>query len=220
VVGKGEPWGRPATGAPQVEVRGDDTDLAAAITAERGRRVLFSPGPGSDLARAVGVAAAPAGEVELPVDALVVRRDPGASEVVAVNMVVLGVAPDRLGARHRRRPCRVEVDGRLAFEGRATTVVIANGQFLRGLDVVPRGHPGDGRCEVQVYAMRPGGRRAMRRRLPAGVHLPHPDIRQHTARTVSAAFRTPQALEIDGRTYPPATGISVEVAPEALLLLV
>ena len=34
------------------------------------------------------------------------------------------------------------LDGRPWFAGPATTVVIAIGQFLRGLDVVPRGHPG------------------------------------------------------------------------------
>ena len=48
----------------------------------------------------------------------------------------------------------IEVDGQPWFAGSATTVVIANGQFLRGADIVPRGHPGDGRLEVQVYELR------------------------------------------------------------------
>ena len=39
------------------------------------------------------------------------------------------------------------------FSERATTVVVLVGQYLRGADVSPRGHPGDGAAEVQVYAM-------------------------------------------------------------------
>ena len=62
--------------------------------------------------------------------------------------------------------------------------MVASGQYLRGADLVPRGHPGDGRVEVQVYAVRRGERAAMRSRLPQGVHLPHPDITQTSGRQV------------------------------------
>jgi hypothetical protein len=106
------------------------------------------------------------------------------------------------------------------FDGPATTVLVASGQFLRGLDVVPRGHPGDGRVEVQVYGMAPGARRAMRRRLPGGLHVPHPGIHQLTGRVVRATFATARPLEVDGRDRPPTGAISVEIAPGALLLLV
>jgi len=232
MIRKGEPWGRAATGPPDVEVRGGDHDLAAAVQSRTGARVRFVAGDGSDLALAVGLAGPPAGAAagttattELPVDGLVVDgliADGGelAVNMLAVNMVVLGRAPDRLRAWHRRVPCRVTVDDRVVFDARATTVVVANGQFLRGLDVVPRGHPGDGRCEVQVYALRAGARTKMRRRLPLGEHLPHPDIHQVSGKVVSVRFGASQPLEIDGRSRPARPEITVRVVPEALVLLV
>ena len=68
--------------------------------------------------------------------------------------------------------------------------MVASGQYLRGIDVVPRGHPGDGRVEVQVYAVAAGERAGVRARLPQGVHLPHPDITQTTGRRVESWRRT------------------------------
>jgi hypothetical protein len=237
VIRKGEPWGRPTTGPPDLEVRGSDADLAAAVGGRRGARIRFVPDATSDVARAVGLAA-PRGDAavdvaagnaetvtELPVDALLVDSSPvdkpdGEVDQLALNMVVVGIAPDRLRWWHRRRPCAVEIDGRAVFEGRATTVVVANGQFLRGLDLVPRGHPGDGRSEVQAYAMGPAARRPMRRRLPTGDHVPHPDIRQHTGRTASIRFSAPRPVEIDGAASGARAEVVVRIAPEALVLLV
>jgi putative lipid kinase YegS-like protein len=220
VIAKGEPWGRPAAGPPDLEVRGDDGDLASAVRTSPGARVRFVAGPASDLARVVGLADVPAGQTELPVDALVVDLVHDDASGLAVNMVVLGIPPDRLRAWHRRRHCTVTVDDRTVFDGHATTIVVANGQFLRGLDVVPRGHPGDGRFEVQVYTLGAATRRAMRRRLPTGDHVPHPQIVQRGGRTLTARFERPQPFEVDGRTLPARSAITVDVAPEALVLLV
>jgi YegS C-terminal NAD kinase beta sandwich-like domain len=220
MIDKGEPWGRPVAGPPDLEVHGDDVALAVAVRTSPGARVRFVAAPASDLARAVGLADVPAGQTELPVDALVIDVAPDDSSSLAVNMVVLGIPPDRLRAWHRRRRCTVAVDERTVFEGHATTVVVANGQFLRGLDVVPRGHPGDGRGEVQVYALGAMTRRAMRRRLPTGDHVPHPQILQRSGRTLTARFERPQPFEVDGRTLPARSAITVDVAPEALVLLV
>ncbi len=79
-------------------------------------------------------------------------------------MVVLGVPPDRLRRFSRRISVTVTVDGTEWFTGKATTVVVATGEFRDGLDLVPRGHPGDGRVEVQVYALAPRERAGMRAR--------------------------------------------------------
>ena len=77
-------------------------------------------------------------------------------------------------------------------------MVVATGQFLRGLDVVPRGHPGDGKAEIQVYELERRERRPMRARLASGAHVPHPRIRQRSARTIELRFRPPGPLEVDG----------------------
>ncbi|HZP27930.1 MAG TPA: hypothetical protein VFC99_03170 [Acidimicrobiia bacterium] len=220
MVRKGEPWGAPASGPPDLEVRGGDAELAAAARDHPGARVRFVPDATSDLARAVGIGGTPREQPqELPLDALALDGLGADTARLAVNMVVLGVAPDRLRAWSRSAPCHVTIDGRAVFEGPATTVVVANGQFLGGLDVVPRGHPGDGRCEVQVYAMRPAARRAMRARLPSGTHVPHPGIHQFAGRSVAVRFARPRPLAIDGRSRPPRPALALRVVPEAVVVL-
>jgi diacylglycerol kinase family enzyme len=194
-------------------VTGDDAALAAAVAAQPGAVVRFDPDPTSDLARALGLANSTSAGTAAPLDAL--RLD-GA---LAVNMVVSGVAPSRLRTWHRRRTCTVEVDDRQVFEGRATTVVVANGQFLDGLDVVPRGHPGDGRFEVQVYGIAPAQRRAMRRRLGTGTHVPHPEVHAFQGRSVRVTWDAATALQIDGRSGPPMADVAVSLEPHAFSVL-
>ncbi|MEO6469389.1 MAG: hypothetical protein ABIP21_09825 [Acidimicrobiia bacterium] len=219
----GEEWGQPTDATAEVECRGDDQALAALITAEStdlapGRLVRFFPS-GSDLARAVGLADVrddqPVRGIELPVDAI--SSDLG----VAMNSVILGVLPTRLRSHHRRRPIRVSVDGRELFSGPATSVVIANGQFVAGVDLVPRGHPGDGRLEVQVYALTPGERGPMRRRLPTGSHVPHPRILATSGRVIEIGGLTRLwPVTLDRRRATAETRLDVSVLPGALRLLI
>jgi YegS C-terminal NAD kinase beta sandwich-like domain len=115
----------------------------------------------------------------------------------------------------------VTVDGRAVHDAPATAVVVASGQYLRGNDVVPRGHPGDGRAEVQVYAVPRGPRAGVRDRLPQGVHLPHPDITQSSGRRVEVLTGDrPVALEVDGVATPGARRVVVEIVPEAFLIVI
>ncbi len=222
-VRKGEPWHRPAAGPPDWVVTGDDRALADAVAAgPPGVRLRWVPDGDADFARAVSVAPGDRSVgVDLPCDALRVTG-PG-FERLAVNMVVLGTPPDHQRWFHRSWPLRVVVDDRVVHDGSATAVVVGNGQFLRRHDVVPRGHPGDGRAEVQVYALAARDRAAMRGRLARGDHLPHPAIRQVTGRRVevSTSGRGPR-LEIDGHRRPgrpPVTRLRVAVVPGAFTLV-
>jgi YegS C-terminal NAD kinase beta sandwich-like domain len=219
MIEKGEEWGSPATSPPDHEITGDDRVLAAYVTHSPGRRVRFRPTPDSDLARAVGLDAgsddASASGTELAMDALVL--DDG---TVAVNMAILGTAPDRLTRRSRQHEVEISVDGNLWFAGAATTVVVAVGQWLRGLDLIPRGHPGDGRVEVQAYQLRASERAEMRRRLAAGTHLPHPRILTRTARSVDILATVPMPLEVDGENRAPVTQLVARVKANAYRLLV
>ena len=214
----GEDWGHPSAGPPDAVVEGDDADLAHWLKSAPSGLVRFVPSDDSDLARALGLVAS-AGEPtrELPVDAL---RYGNGRAGVAVNMIILGPAPDGLRRRYRDTTVKVEVDGRPWFDDTATTVVVANGEHLRGLDVSPRGHPGDGRAEVQVYSLRRGERRAMRQRLTTGTHVPHPHIGQRTARAVTITTAVPQPLEADGRLLGMASSLTIEVVPAAYRLLI
>jgi hypothetical protein len=213
---RGEPWGRAASGPPDVDVAGDDTDLAAVAMSNRGALVRFRPSPRSDIARALGLGPAGAGTTEVAIDALAIEPDDG-----AVNAVVLGPPPDRLRWTTRASNITVRVDGRPWFRGRATTVVVASGQFLRGADLVPRGHPGDGRAEVQVYALTRRARSLMRRRLPTGTHVPHPGIRGGRARRVEVEVAgRGLPVEVDGRPRGRTTRLGVILVPAAIRLLV
>jgi len=218
VIRKGEEWGAPAGDSrPDLDVAGDDATLAAAVAgAGPDPLVRFSPSPASDLARAVGLAGAGTGALALPVDLL--RLGDGG---VAVNAVVVGVPPDRLRWWHRPFPVEVVVDG-TGLTARATSVVVATGQFLRGVDVSPRGHPGDGWCEVQVYALAPGQRRLMRARLRSGSHLPHPQITTRRGRTVAVRCGRAVAVEMDGNKTAAkrARVVSIDVVPSAFRLLI
>ena len=205
-------------------MEGDDAALAAAARDQPGSRIAFLPSARCDLARALGLDVTsldPRADrvLELPVDAL--RVDADDHSRFAVNMVIVGVAPDRLRWFDRASAVTVTVDDRVVHHDRAVAVVIANGQYLRGLDLVPRGHPGDARIEAQVYALRPGERRAMRDRLPRGEHLPHPRVIQAAGRRIEVrSVERALKLEIDGVPAPSARRVAVEVVPEAFCLMI
>ena len=97
MIQKGVPWGHAADGPADFDIAGDDAALAAAVAARPNSRVTFHPTPDSDFARAIGISVDATAEAdpgnELPCDLLHVRA--GASDLTAVNMVVVGVAPDR-----------------------------------------------------------------------------------------------------------------------------
>ncbi|HLG00593.1 MAG TPA: hypothetical protein VI916_08985 [Acidimicrobiia bacterium] len=215
MIRRGEEWAEPVPTVEPTTVVGGDADLARAASEARGRPLRFDPRSDSDLARVLGLAHGDGEAVGLAVDAMDVG-DLG----WCVNAVVVGTAPDRVRWWHRRREARVVVDDREAFVGPAFAVVIANGQFLRGCDLVPKGHPGDGRLEVQVYAVEPRERTEMRRRLSGGGHLPHPGIHQFRGRRVSVSCAHARSLEIDGLPVEPMDTVSAAVLPGVIRLAV
>jgi hypothetical protein len=213
---KGAPWGSPDDSPPDLVVTGDDHDLAAAVaSAPPGVLVSFAPAAGSDIARAVGLrSGAPHQGLALPMDALELGDG-----TLVVNAVVLGPPPDRLHAFDPAGAITLALGGR-GETTRGTTVVVATGQWLRGVDLVPRGHPGDGRAEVQVYRLRRSERRAMRRRLPTGAHLPHPRITTRTAVEIDVRTGRPLRLEVDGRLVDRVATLRAIVAPARYRLLI
>jgi hypothetical protein len=212
----GEEWGRPTSAAPDFEVAGGDVQLAAAAGAHPGALLRFRPDATSDFAGAVGLGAAgstPSG-TEVTLDLL--RLDDGRA---AVNMLVLGTPPDSSRRFVRRFGASVRIDKRTVFLGPCTGIVIAVGQFRNGLDLVPRGHPGDGRAEVQIYAVPNRQRRALRARLATGTHVPHPDITQRSGTRVTLTTDRRVPLEIDGGEAPAIDVLNVEAVPNAYRLL-
>jgi hypothetical protein len=229
MVKRGEPWGEPPTTSHQIEVTGGDAALASVCSGPHGPVVWFRPSTDCDLARAVGLTpgAEQPGRIALPVDAILIETVPihleadASGPVHAVNAVVVGTPPDRQRWRSPRFAVEVVVDGKPAFAGRATGVIVASGQYLRGLDVVPRGHPGDGRLEVQVYAPRRGERSAVRARLRQGAHLPHARIVERRGTAVEVRVgRGTAPLEVDGGGGWATGRVRLEVVPQAVRVLV
>ena len=203
---------------------GGDAALAAVVA--RGVTdplVRFTAAADSDLALAIGLTAgAPVTGLALPLDVLEVALSGGAAagKRCAVNSLVVGVAPDRLRAWHRPLGLSVEIDGATVAAEKATSLVVMNGQYLRRLDVSPRGHPGDGVAEAQLYALPWSARRAMRSRLATGAHLPHPAITIRRARHVVVRAAHPTPVEIDGAPGGRFTALEIRLRPAAYRLLV
>lgn len=219
----GDEWGSPTTASPAIRISGADHALAAAIAdLDPATLVAYEPDATSDLARAIGLepgAVAATRGIDLPIDAMGLDR--AASGTLAVNAIEFGTPPGALRSLSRTHEISVTVDGRRLHAGPATSVVIANGQFIDGLDVSPRGHPGDGRLEIQVYALRPGERGGMRRRLATGSHVPHPRIRTGSGRRIRVRVTAGVwPLRVDGRSAGRAGTIEVEVRSPAIHLLV
>jgi hypothetical protein len=218
MIRKGEPWGNPLDDErypDAVDAAGGDVELATAVAAHPGAPIRFTPTRASDLARALGLRGPPTGSTVLACDAIEL---PDGSP--AVNAVVFGVPPDRQQWWQRRGRVTVEVDGRSVADQRALCVVVANGQYLRGFDVVPRGHPGDGRLEVHVYALEPRERAPMQHRLTAGRHLPHPNIIESSGRRVTVHFEAAVPWEADGLPRGTLTDATLTLVPGVVNIIV
>ena len=213
MIEKGRPWERPATGPAEWHVEGDDAALAASVRAHPGARVGFRPDATSDLARALGIHASPdpdaEGMLELAVDALRVTAD--GRDLFAVNMVVVGTAPDRLRlVQRRRRPA-----GRGRRPGGARRPPRRPWWWRAGSTcVASTSSPGAIRATV--------GPRSRSTRCPAGNGVrsapacrrastcPHPDITpDHRASTWRSTVATGRLrLEVDGVPAPAATRVT------------
>jgi len=204
-------------------VIGDDAELGRAVTRAPGGIYLFQPDRSSDLARNLGIRStvgenksSSADSKALSMDALLISDDTSPTKnLTAVNMIISGTAPDRLRWWSRSRPVTVTIDGKEIYAGHAAGVAIATGQFMRGLDLFPRGHPGDGKIEVQIIHIRRSQRRKLRTRLAAGTHVPHPEILERSGREVVVAWAQPNRQEIDGQTRKSAAIVAINVWPEA-----
>lgn len=219
-------WSGPIAGVPEIEVYGADGLLANRIQTELDAEsepplIAFHPSL-SDLAKAVGLPANADGmftpDEEFTHEAhMDVLREP--TYGCAVNHIVLGTAPDFLGWGSSNVSVSVEVEGTRVFSGRASAVVIAIGQFIRGHDVVPKGHPADGVAEVQVYHLRRSERKGVRARLRLGQHLPHPRIVEAKGKQITLHIKGRACpVEADGRSWGTATEMRIEVLPHAYRL--
>jgi diacylglycerol kinase (ATP) len=148
----------------------------------------------------------------------------GASAVASARRMPkrLGRGRDFLGfwlslARWKQVGVRLEGDRR-SLEERVRNVVVANGQFLGGGQMIsPRSWPGDGFFDVLVMK---GPRSEAFTLLPKvfrGEHLPHPNIIELKSRRLHVEAERELEVEADGKPLG-TTPATFEVVPQAISL--
>jgi hypothetical protein len=199
---RGEPWGETVAVPPDLTVVVSDAELHATIVAHRSSGDAVPPIGlgGGDLARTV--AGGSEGQfvtsaTRLPLDLMRVEAD-GNTTWSAAHVVC------------RRSWWRGEV------------VLAMTAQYLDGRDVVPRGHPNDGRLDLLSVdpAMPARVRWQAARRARTGTHLPHPQLRTRQVASVDLAFARPLHLWVDGRRWRDASSVTLIVEPDAYVAYV
>ncbi len=199
---KGEPWGQPGPLPRHGVVVATDAEARAIVTAARRANEPIPPLGllGGDLCRTLGGSG----------DEARLRSDDAMQVPVDVGAVL--------------------IDGRLhwfvahlvARRGwwRGRVVAAMNAQFLGPWDVVPRGHPNDGRLDVLDADLSFNERLQVRSRLRAGTHLPHPRIVERHVSALQVDLARPSSIYLDGDDVGAARSLSIRVEPDALLCVV
>lgn len=99
-------------------------------------------------------------------------------------------------------------------------VVAMNAQWFRDWNLGPRAHPNDGLVDVYDAALAFADLPKVRRRLPAGAHVPHPRIAVRRAPGVQVELPKPLSVWLDGEVADRGKVLSVRVEPDALTVVV
>ena len=201
---RGEQWGRQHVLSAEVPVVDGDAALArhVATALERGERPQPVAVRSGDLARSLGGGSAGrvvvgATLVEAPIDMVRVTTAEGEVRFFCAHLVA-----------HRGL-------------WRGEIVAAANAGFVRGRDVAPRAHPNDGRFDLVRIdpSMSLRARNAAWRRAATGSHLPHPLISVTQATAEVLQFSARLRLWIDGEPWTATGSVTLEVVPDAAVVL-
>jgi diacylglycerol kinase family enzyme len=102
---------------------------------------------------------------------------------------------------------------------RRRTVIVMNAAFVGDANLGPRAHPGDGLIDVTDGRLGLSDRRSARSRFGSGTHLPHPDLATRRATTFEVELADPTPVHLDGEPVGTFRSISVEVVPDALVVV-
>jgi hypothetical protein len=195
---KGGEWGERVARPTALVVVAGDADLADVVCAGATEPLAVASG---DLLRTLGGGAAGA----------TARDGPGGPEVQRVPLDLLRVEADGV-----ERCAVAHVVARRSW-WRGPIVGVFNAEYLGRWDVAPRSHPNDGRADVVVVdaGMSRRARFQAWRRLPAGVHVPHPAITVSQRPAGEWEFPEPLTLHLDGRRQGPVRHLAFRVEPDA-----
>jgi putative lipid kinase YegS-like protein len=203
-VRKGETWGEAGGLPPDTVVVAGDAEARRVV--EAARRAGEAPPPlalaGGDLCRTLGG-----------------RGDQGRWERGEAVRVPVDVGSVLVDGRQFWFVAHLVVR-RSWWRGRV--VAAMNAEFLGPWDVAPQAHPGDGRLDIVDAAAELSlvDRLKARRRLPAGGHVPHPQIKvtRRPAAQLELTARTP--VWLDGQPEGEARNLSLRLEPGALTCIV
>jgi len=196
---KGEDWGRRGALPADAPVVDSDAELAALWN---DRHTDLTVGLlGGDLHRTVGGRGTEAdlrtGErTTLPIDLGLAELDDGRTMPFVGHLI------------RRRR----------FWSG--TTIAVMNASFAGEWNVAPRGHPNDGRLDLVEASLSFADRRKARARLPAGSHVPHPDISIRRLRTGEFDVGPGDRLLLDGRQIDARGVVRWSVVPDAMSIVI
>jgi len=109
---------------------------------------------------------------------------------------------------------------RRTFEGKANTVVLANGQYFGfNMNVAPRASPADGLLDVQVFTGPKTTALGLLPKVSRGRHLAHPRVTRFRSAEVAVATDRPWPIEVDG-DYLGETPVRVHLEPRSLKIKV
>ena len=203
-VRKGEAWGEAGGLPPGAVVVAGDAEARHVV--EAARRANEAPPPlalaGGDLCRTLGG-----------------RGDRGRWERGEAVHVPVDLGSVLLDGRQHWFVAHL-VARRSWWRGRLIGAM--NAQFLGSWDVAPRAHPGDGLLDVVDAAagLPLLDRVRARGRLPAGGHVPHPQITVTRRPAVQLELAAPTPVWLDGEPVGKARILSLRLEPDALTCIV
>jgi hypothetical protein len=98
--------------------------------------------------------------------------------------------------------------------------VAMNAQWLGPWNLGPKAHPGDGLLDTYDARLRPSDLAKVRRRLPAGAHLPHPRIKERRTAAIQVELDRPRPVWLDGEQVDEGRTLSVRLEPDAIRVVV
>jgi hypothetical protein len=203
-IAKGQDWGEPGILPPGAPIFDGDAQLSRAIqfAEAQGLERPVCGLTGGDLWQTLG--APPGGRERL--------RDGIATQVVVDVGWAMFDESDQEHAFVAHCVARTRLWG----------IVLAamNAEWINQWDVAPKSHPGDGWLDVSDAKLSWGERRKIRRRLPTGTHLPHPDVTTSRVRQAEFEFDRSRRVYLDGAPFPPVRLLKFRLEPASLTVLV
>jgi diacylglycerol kinase family enzyme len=99
-------------------------------------------------------------------------------------------------------------------------VIAMNAQWLGPWNLGPRAHPNDGLLDAFDARLGLADLWKVRRRLPAGAHLPHPRIKESRTAAIQFELDRPTAVRLDGEEVDRGTTLAIRLEPDALRVVV